>query len=42
MEVLRLVMHLKQEVLCAESYELFLKIMGTVDFDDWLWGQNCH
>ena len=38
MEVLRLVMHLKHEVLCAESYKLFLAIMDTVDSDDWLWG----
>jgi len=38
MEVLGLVIHLKQEALCTESYQLFLKIMDTVDSDDWLWG----
>jgi len=38
MEVLRLMTHLKQETLCNESYQLFLKIMDTVDSDDWLWG----
>ena len=30
-------MHLKQETLCVESYELFLKIVDTVDSDNWLW-----
>ena len=28
---------LKQETVFTESYQLFLKIMDTVDSDDWLW-----
>jgi hypothetical protein len=37
MEVLGLVGHLKQEKLCAESYQLFLTIMATAGTDRWLW-----
>jgi hypothetical protein len=37
MEVLGLMAHLKQEKLCAEGYQLFLKIMDTVGLDDWFW-----
>ena len=30
-------MHLKQEMVCVESYKVFLKIMNTVDSDNWFW-----
>lgn len=37
MDALELVVPLKQEMLCAESYNLFRTVIATVDPDDWLW-----